>query len=574
MNSASNWRINFILVLIILLGAAIISRLVYIQIIHQDFYRALAQGQQKIFQEVSGERGEIFLNDKDKLKTIAMNKSWEFCYAAPNEIKNKEDTAKTLSQILSLNEEFVLEKLKKEDSFFEVLKKKLNENETAALKNTNLAGIYIEEEKGRYYPLESSTAQLVGFVGGDGNGQYGLEGYYQDILKGENQFQEKERGPFGYLAGLTQNQAERGSDLILTIDYNIQFKAEKLLEKSKEEFDIKEGTILVLDPNSGEIIALANFPNFNPNEYSKEENLAVFQNQIVQRSFEPGSIFKPITMAAALNEGKVTPQTTYKDEGFVKIGGHTISNYHNKRWGQRTMTEVLQYSINTGAMFAEKAVGNKLFLEYIEKFGFFTPTGIDLQGEVFSTNDEFKKGYEVNFATASFGQGIEVTPIQLARAFSVIANNGKLIKPYIVEKIVKNGKESETQTEIQNQSIISQKTASQLTAMMVSVVENGSAIKTKIPGYYIAGKTGTAQVPWSALGISKSGYSNQTIQSFIGFTPAFNSKFLILVVFNNPKTADASQSAVPIFKELAEYIINLWQIPPDYEVEQSNNGEQ
>ena len=574
MNSISGWRINLIFILIILSGAAIISRLVYVQIIHHDYYQALAQGQQKIFQEVSGDRGEIFLKDENGLKPIVMNKAWEFCYAAPNEIKDKEGTAKTLSQTLSLDENSILEKFKKEDSFFETLKKKLNENEISALKNLNLAGIYVNEEKGRYYSLESSAAQLVGFVGGDGNGQYGLEGYYQDILKGEDQFQEKERGPFGYLAGLSQNQAESGSDLVLTVDYNVQFKAEKLLEKSKEDFDIKEGQILVLDPNSGKIIALANFPNFNPNDYSKEEDLAVFQNQAVQRTFEPGSIFKPITMAAALNEGKITPQTTYKDEGFVKVGGHTISNYHNRSWGQRTMTEVLQYSINTGAMFAEKAVGNQSFLEYIEKFGFFTPTEVDLQGEVFSTNDGLKKGRDVNFATASFGQGIEVTPIQLARAFAAIANNGKLIKPYIVEKIVKNGKESEAQTEIQSQSIISQKTASQLTAMLVSVVEEGSAIKTKIPGYYIAGKTGTAQVPWSALGIDKSGYSNQTIQSFIGFAPAFNPKFLILVVFNNPKTADASQSVVPIFKELAEYIINLWQIPPDYEVGGPNNDEQ
>lgn len=561
-----NWRANFTLIFFILLGATIIGRLVYIQILRYDYYRALAQGQQKIFQEISGDRGEIFLKDKDNLKPIAVNKNWYFCYADPNEIKNKEETAKILSQILTLNEMVVLEKLKKEDSFFGILKKRLNEEEISALKKSNLTGIYLSEEVGRYYPLESLAAQLVGFLGGDGVGQYGLEGYFQESLKGEDQFEEKERGPLGYLMNLTEAKAKKGTNLILTVDYNIQFMAEKLLKKAKEDLDIEAGTILVLDPNLGKVIAMANLPSFNPNEYQKEENLTVFENQAIQKAFEPGSIFKPITMAAALNEGKITPQTIYKDEGFVKIGGHIITNYQNKSWGQKTMTEVLEKSINSGAIFAEQQIGNKLFLDYIEKFGFFEPTGIDLQGEVFSKNTNFKSGYEVNFATASFGQGIEVTPIQLVRAISIIANGGKLVKPYIVEKIIGDDKIIETQTEIQNNSVISPKTASQLTAMMVSVVENGFGNTAKIPGYYIAGKTGTAQVPWSALGIEKPGYSSMTIQSFVGFFPAFNPQFLILVKLDNTKTPSAGYSAAPIFKELAEYIINYKEIPPDYEL--------
>jgi len=560
------WRISIVFVLIIFLGAAIISRLVYVQIFKHDYYQALANGQQKEFQEISGERGEIFLNDNNKLRPIVINKEWTFCYVVPNEIKDKKETAQTLSQILSLDENFVFKKLEKEESFFKVIKKKITDDEINALKNANITGVYIKKELGRYYPLENFASQLLGFVGADGNGQYGVEGYYQNILKGESFFQEGEKGPFNYLLNFAQNKAKKGSDLVLTIDYNVQLKAEKLLEKAKDEFDIKEGAIMVLDPNSGKIFALANYPGFNPNEYSKENNLAVFENQIVQKTFEPGSVFKPITMAAALNEEKINPQTVYKDEGFVKIGPHTISNYHNKKWGERTMTEVLQFSINSGAIFAEKLIGDKTFLSYIEKFGFFEPTNIDLQGEVFSSNNVLKNGKEINFATTSFGQGIEITPVQLAVAFSAIANNGKLIQPYIVEKIIKDNGEEETKPTIKKEQIISQKTASQLTAMLIKVVENGSAQKAKIPGYYIAGKTGTAQVPWTALGIKKTGYSNETMQSFIGFAPAFNPRFLCLVVLNNPKTADASQSAVPIFKELAEYIINLWQIPPDYDV--------
>lgn len=549
-----------------LFGAITVGRLVYIQIIHYDYYRALAKGQQKIFQEISGERGEILIHDKDNLKPVAVNKNWQFCYLAPNEIKDVSGTAKILSQILSLNEEFIIEKIKKEDSFYEIVKKRLNEEEISALKKVNLPGVYLAEESGRYYPLGSFASKVIGFLGADGIGQYGIEGYYQDILKGGTKFQERERSLLGYLIGESEAKAKNGSTLILTIDYNIQFMAEKLLEKAQEELDVTAGTILVLEPNSGKVIAMANYPNFNINEYSKQDNIAIFQNEATQKAFEPGSIFKPITMAAALNEGKITPQTTYNDEGFVKIGGHIISNYQNRKWGKASMTEVLEKSINTGAIFAEQQIGNKVFLEYIDKFGFFEPTGIDLQGEIISKNANFKKGYEVNFATASFGQGIEVTPIQLVRALAAIANGGKLIRPYLVEKIIEDDKITETQTQIQNNSVISPNTARELTAMMISVVENGFGKTAKIPGYYIAGKTGTAQIPWSALGIKKIGYSPMTIQSFIGFFPAFDPQFLILVKLDNTKTSSARYSAAPIFKELAEYIINYKQIPPDYEV--------
>ena len=231
------------------------------------------------------------------------------------------------------------------------------------------------------------------------------------------------------------------------------------------------------------------------------------------------------------------------------------------------MTEVLEKSINTGAVFAESQLGHSLFLEYIKKFGIFEKTGIDLEGEIFSLNSNFQQGYEINFATASFGQGIEMTPIQLARAFAAIANGGKLTKPHLVKKILPDGKEEEVSPEISFTQVISSKTTAALTAMLVNVVENGFAKRAKISGYYIAGKTGTAQIPWGALGVNKSGYSEKTIQTFVGFAPAYHPQFLILVKLNNPKTRTAEYSAVPLFQELAKYIIDYYQIPPDYEEE-------
>ncbi len=569
-----NWRINLILIFFFLLGTVILGQLFFIQIIKHDYWKAMAQGQQKFFSQIEGDRGEIFLQDSgpgNNLIPLAINKEWEFVYISPKEIsgnsENVSEITKTLSQILDIDEKSILTKIQNSDSQFEVIKNKLNQEEVDLLKKINLPEVYLKTESIRYYPREEFASQVVGFLGGEKIGQYGIEGYYNEILRGTDGFQVGERSARGYLIKMINGNVEKGADVILALNYNIQFMAEKLLKEAKENLDFEDGQIIVGDPYTGKIIAMAEFPNFNPNQYAKETNKEIFQNSAVQKIFEPGSVFKPITMAAGLDTQKITPQTKYYDNGAVKIGGHIIQNFAKKSWGERTMTEVLENSINTGAVFVEGQIGHQTFLKYIEKFNFFEPTGIDLQGEIFSINSNFKKGYEVNFATASFGQGIEITPLQLFRGISVIANGGKLIKPYVVEKIIKDEKEIETLPEVSNELVISPQTGNQLTAMMVNVIEYGGGKKAKIPGYYIAGKTGTAQVPLSAIGIDKSGYSDKTIQTFVGFAPAFNPRFLILVKLDNPKASDAGYSAAPIFRELAKYIIDLWQIPPDYETE-------
>jgi len=540
------WRFILVFILIILFGAVVVGRLVYIQILQYDLYKALAQGQQKSYQLSKGERGEIFFEGGEILAT---NIRGNYLFLSPEKIKEKEKTAQALSQILGLEKEVILEKINK-DGLFEKVNVDLTEEMKKKLREFNLPGVYIGEAVFRKYPQGKMASQTIGFVGGTEKGQYGIEGFYDEILQGEEKI---------------QKQAEKGADIFLTLNYNVQFMAEKLLEEAGEKLDIEGGQIIVVEPNTGKILALANFPSFDPNHYSEVEDFQVFQNGISQKLFEPGSAFKPITMAAALDQGKITPETTYIDEGKIKIGKYTIYNYSQRAWGERTMTEVLEKSINTGAVFAERQLGHTLFLEYIERFGFFKPTGIDLQGEVFSENKEFKKGYEINFATASFGQGIAMTPIQLVRAFCAIANGGKLVKPYVAERIIKNGDMVEIQPEVSPGQIISSKTASQLSAMLISVVENGFAKAARIPGYYIGGKTGTAQIPWTVLGVNRKGYSNETWQSFIGFFPAFNPQFLILVKLDNPKAKTAEYSAVPIFKKMAKYIIDYYQIPPDYE---------
>jgi len=568
-NFLKNWRTSFILLIIIIIGAAIISRLFFVQVINHKFYQSQALGQQVGFDKITGSRGQILCENSQQskgaynsgqTKNLAINKDTWTISATTDDVLDKASFAKELSAVIGQTEEEILAEINS-DNYYALIKKGVSTEELNKIKELNLKGLYWQNDPERFYPQGELASQVLGFLGGEGFGQYGLEGYYEDILMGKSGIKEEKRG-LDALFSSNNNMSLDGSDLYLTIDCNIQFQAESLLKKEKQKNDIESGQIIVLKPDSGRILALANFPSFNPNEYNKQENLEIFQNSATQKLFEPGSIFKPFTMAIAINEGKITPETTYEDTGFISFGTKTIHNFANEVYGKQTMTEVLENSINTGAVFASQQVSHQTFLNYIDKFGFTEKTGIDLQGEVSSRNDVLRNASDMNFATASFGQGIELTPMQIVKGFSAIANGGKVIKPYIVEKITSGRDEMSTKSQLSEQ-IISKKTVSDVTSMLVNVVDKGFNKVAKIPGYYIAGKTGTAQVPLK----NGRGYEpDKTIQSFVGYGPAYNPQFLILVKLDNPKVPKSALSAVPVFKELAQYIINYWQIPPDYDV--------
>lgn len=554
-----DWRTLLVLCFLLIFGGCIILRLGYLQIVKQGYYKALANGQQTIPNLKTGDRGTISIGDKTgELHIMATNQESPFVFATTPEIKDKKTAAKLLSSILQISETVLEEKFADNTNLFSLLKRRLTQKEEQAVLALALPGIHIEKETIRFYPKEELAGRALGFVNQDGNGQYGIEDYYQNDLAGKEGLQKTIRNIAGYLLGQgSTTTAENGKDIELTLDINIQSIARDLLKKAAQDLTIQEGSIVVMNPQTGSIMAMANYPEYNPNEYAKIKNQHIFQNPVIESVFEPGSVFKPITMAAGIDAGAITPTTTYTDKGIVRVGGYKVLNYGERIWGERTMTEVLEYSINTGAVFAEATTGHQTFMDYIEKFGMFVPTGVDLAGEVYSQNKELKKGYEINYTTASFGQGIEITPIQLMKAYTAFANQGKMVSPRIT-----------TETPKFSQQIISPQTASQVTSMLVNVIENGFSKKAKIPGYYIAGKTGTAQVAFSTLGENKAGYSNQTIQSFIGYAPAFNPQFLILVKLGNPTTKTAEYSAMPLFRELAKYIIDYLQIPPDYEIKQ------
>ncbi len=560
-------RLNIIYGLIIIFAGLIVVRLVYLQILKGEIYLALAKGQQEIFQPISGSRGEIFLFDKDDLILGAVNQTSRYCYASPKLIENTEEIAQKLSPVLDLPKESLAEGLENNETLFLLLKKELTEEQVEQVRELDLTNVYIGEDIVRFYPNNELASDVLGFVNQDSQGQYGVEGYWDNILTGKEGWQKIEYGPFGKFFQGDSFLSAKGADLVLTIDKNIQSEAEKLLEKFSKEFKYQTAQLIVADPETGRLLAIADFPGFNPNNYQDyvSSELEIFQNKGVQALYEPGSVFKAVTMAAGINEGKLTPETTYVDKGYVVILDQRIDNYEDRVWGERTMTEVLENSINTGAVFAESLLGNDLFLEYLEKFGVFEKTDIELQGEIYSENKEFKKGWAINFATAAFGHGIDMTPIQVLRAYCALANQGKMPHLYVVEGVREDGEIKLPAGREGAEQVISKETAETLVKMLVSVAENGYSKPARVPGYYIAGKTGTSQIPFSALGINQAGYSDQTWQSFVGFAPAFDPKFVILVKLDNPVTRSSNESATLVFKGMAKYILDYYQIPPDKE---------
>ena len=559
------WRNLLFLFFIFILAATILGRLFYLQIFQHKFYEAQALGQQAGFKEVQGARGAIFFqNSKEgrgsyasgQPKSLAINEDTWLVSAVPKKIQDKTVTADSLSKILDETPESLMAKLEKSASYA-ILKKELSAEEVKQIKELALDGLSLESSPARYYPQEIMASQVVGFLGGGLTGQYGIEGYYEDLLKGKKGIKEEKKG-FNIIDSTSVGNLN-GSDLYLTIDYNIQFQAEDLLRQEEINNNIDSGQIIVIKPDSGRIVVMANFPSFDLNNYSKE-HLEIFQNSTVQKLFEPGSVFKPFTMAMALEENKINPDSIFVDTGSVTIGPDTIFNFDHEKYGSQKMSGILEKSINTGAVWLSQLISHQTFSEYVSKLGIDEKTEIDVQGEVRSENTLLKTGSNFGFATASFGQGIEMTPIQLVRAFSVFANAGKMSKPFLVEKIVKGVDEQITRSEVSGQ-IISAQTASEVNQMLINVVDRGYGNGAKIPGYYLAGKTGTAQVPFEN---KKGYYPDKTIQSFIGYGPALNPEFLILVKLDNPKVPKSALSAVPVFKKLAQYIINYWQIPPDY----------
>src|SRR3989338_7126467 len=538
-------RILILLFLFISFGLLIWGRFFYLSVIRYEYYLAKA----KILSVASSSaapRGSIFLTDKDALPfAAALNKEFPLIYAVPAKIKEPEILAEKLVPILELDKETLIQKLSKNGDPYEILKKRVSEEVIKAVKDQNEIGIGIDNETLRYYPEGLHLSHTIGFLGFNKNGQagqYGLEEYYDKELT-------------GFVAS---------ADLILTIDSAIQSQAGILLLKTIKDWQADGGSIIVMNPKDGGILAMASFPDFDANNYFAALNPDFFINTATLKRYEPGSVFKPITMAIGIETGAVTPETEYYNTGTVKVGDRIISNsIPDKILGWQTMVKVLEQSLNTGAVFVEQKVPKDIFLKYLKDFGIDSKTGIDVN-EVAGDISVLSNMRDINFATASFGQGVALTPLELIRALSAIANGGKLVRPRLVKKIVyHNGENYGANDELPKQ-IISPETSAKLINMMTKVVESGSGRRAGVSGYTVAGKTGTAQVP----DLNKGGYLDQYIHTFVGFAPAYDPKFITLIKLDNPKGVRFAESTVvPVFSDLAKFIFSYYQIPPDKSVE-------
>jgi cell division protein FtsI/penicillin-binding protein 2 len=570
-----DWRINAVIFAFFGILALIFFRLYFLQVIDYSSFRALADNQHNIFKKLIPERGEIFLKDKDGLFPIALNREAKMAYAVPQEIDDPQKTSTEMADNLNLNREELLAKFSKEGDLYEVVKNRLSEAEVEKINSLNLKGIHLSDEIYRYYPSGELASQVVGFVGWEEEGlagKYGVEASFEKRLGGEEGdiFQNRDSSGNWITVGERKiTEAKNGESLILTLDHIVQYETEKILKSAVLQFEAESGSVIVMETMTGRILSMANYPTFNPNEYSQVESMDLYRNPAVSDAYECGSVFKPITMASALDSGRLTPETTYTDSGVVQEAGYSIRNSDLKAYGSQTMTEVLEKSLNTGAIFAEKSLGNKNFLEYLKRFGFGEGTGIELVGEGQGNISNLKNlKSSIEFFTASFGQGITVTPLQLITAYNALANGGILLKPQIVERVIyPNGSDEEILPE-EVRRVISQKAALQISQMLRSVVVKGHGKRADVPGYLVAGKTGTAQVASSV----KKGYAdNQHIGSFAGFAPMNNPRFTILVRVNNPQTVDwAESSAAPVFGELMKFLLDYYNIEPTEEYTQAS----
>ncbi len=573
--SLKNFRIYVLVFFVLFVAAIVLFRMYTLQVVAHEYYKDLASGQHKIFEDLIPERGEIFVKDSGEgYFPVAVNKKLGLVYAVPREIENPLETAREIASILELDEKALTEKIDNPDGWYAVIEHKVADDKIARIREKNFKGVYASPESQRFYPAGSFASQLLGFVGSDGyreKGRYGIEAFWNKELEGKEGKLEQERDTGGRWISIGERvtvPAQDGADLYLTVDHTIQYRAEMAIRKALEKFEADKGSIVVLEPHSGAVLAMASVPDFNPNEFSQVEDMSLFANPVVSHTYECGSVFKPITMASGIDAEVVESDTKYTDTGSVKEAGYTIKNSDEKAYGEQTMTQVLEKSLNTGVIFVEKQLGNLRFHEYVKNFGFGEKTDIDTIGEVSGSISGLSTLRTINAYTATFGQGISVTPLQLTSAFSVIANGGKLVQPHVAEKIAyPDGKEQFFET-IEKRRVITKETSLELARMMVSVVNEGHGKRAGVPGFLVAGKTGTAQVPKEEGG----GYEeNKHIGSFAGFAPAYDPKFVMLVKLDNPKNVEwAESSAAPTFGEMAKFMLDYFGVEPTEEYSQKD----
>ncbi|KKQ38657.1 MAG: Peptidoglycan glycosyltransferase [Candidatus Roizmanbacteria bacterium GW2011_GWA2_37_7] len=548
-------KLRFLFLIFLAGFAAIAVRLFYIQVLRPEFYTADYTRTSKI----EPNRGRILDRNHEP---IAINQTKYRLFVEPQKIEDRDYLIKVLDDELEIGEATLEARINMSKNLV-AIQGNVSKQKKETIEKLKLEELGFENEQQRFYPEASLAAHLVGFLGknsnGDSIGYFGVEGYYDKDLTGLPGVLKSERDMFGrpiFSGSQKRIEAADGRDIVLTIDKSVQHIMKEHLKKGVEQFHAKSGCVIAVNPSTMEILGLVCLPDFDP-EYYYEFTESDFSNWSISSVYEPGSTFKPMIMAAAIEEGAVEPIDLFNEKGPVEIGGYTIRNWNDKYEGKITITHILEKSSNVGMVYIGDKLGKENLYKYINLYGFGSPTQIDLQGETSGKVKPLSSWYPIDTATMAFGQGISVTGMQLVRAFASLINGGYLMRPYVVKEVIEGDTVKVREPQIQKQ-VLSKQTSKIMKKMLSSVINNAEVRWNMPKGYTFGGKTGTAQIAVEGTyDVSK------TIASFIGFAPADNPAFLMLVVIQEPESSSwGSETAAPLFFEIAEDLLIYLNVQP------------
>jgi cell division protein FtsI/penicillin-binding protein 2 len=564
-------RILSMVIAALVLAGMVWSRLAYWQIAQHGLLASQAQAQYREVVELPAVRGAIF--DRN-LRQLVVNTTVYSAFVAPDQVptawRDRVDAA--LVSIIGADQAKVKATLESGAKFAYISPRRFPKDQADKLTALKLPGVGLEPETQRsYLPGTSSgtslASNLLGFVNYGGAGQYGLEAYYQASLAGTPGYISSYRDLANreiVLGSHTHQDPVNGSDLVLSLDANIQYAAEQALADGVKKYNAESGSVLIMDPTTGGIVAWADYPSYNANSFA-QTNPSLFLDNISSAVYEPGSVMKVVTLAGAINSGAITPSTVINDPGYLNVGGYRIYDWDRKNHGNITYTYVLQNSLNVGAMKAMQAEGHDAFYSYLQSFGLTRPSGIDVAAEDTVPPPAAAQMADAQYATTSFGQGIDVNMVQMLAAVNVVANGGKYAPPHVVERVGTAINPLLLQPQRQ---VISPAAATQMTAMMENVVQHGSGFTSRVRGFELdqTAKTGTSQIPVNGQ------YTQDVWSSFVGFLPAQHPKFTMLVVVRKPHAAGSDRdwtlndgyiTAGPIWQKIAQTMVVDWHITPD-----------
>lgn len=568
-------RLRLITLILLLFALILVSKLYFVQIISNEAFEARAE-----HQYVAGinyfDRGSIYFSTKDGSPVPAANVKTGFTLSVnPNLLRERQDVEliyEELNAIVPIEREMFLTKARKTNDPYEEVLKKLDQKAAETIQERKLPGVMVTRDRWRLYPGESMAAHTVGLMGFQGDeyaGRYGLERFYEPVLKrdGDAVFVNFFAEIFSNIKSVVNDGESPEGDIITTIEPSVEAFLESELDKVTQQYSSDFTGGIVIDPKTGEIVAMALNPTFDPNFPQNAENSNVFSNKLVEDRYEMGSIIKALTYAIGLETKVITQKTTYNDPGCMTLNTKTFCNYDGKSHGTAVpMQEALNNSLNTGAAFIANRVGNKRFSEYFLGFGLEEKTGIDLPNEGNTLVSNLKTLRDLEMAQASFGQGIALTPMNTVRALSALANGGTLITPHLVKEVrykIGPSKTVSYPTEEERERVISREASAEISRMLTAVVDTGLRFgQMRLENYSVAAKTGTAQIAAPTGGY----YTDRYLHSFFGYFPAYDPEFLVFLYTYYPKEVQyASETLTDAFFNMTKFLINYYNIPPDRE---------